>query len=196
MTAQADLELTGSQRATIDSLLHGEEPIRPPNWLARQAAINYETERAWAETDPEGFWADKARLIEWIQPWNEVLRFDPPRHEWFLGGMLNATVSAIDRHVHSERRNKAAIIWVGEDGDEQTYTYNRLYREVNRFANALKDLGVAKGDRIILYMPLVPEGIISMLACARLGAIHCVVYAGMGTQALKAEPRLLSDRRP
>jgi acetyl-CoA synthetase len=182
----SDIGLTGAQKATIDSLLHGEEAIRPPNWLARLAAINYETERAWAETDPEGFWGDKARAIEWMQPWQRVLELDPPRHEWFLGGVLNATVSAIDRHVHSERRNKAALIWVGEDGDEQTYTYNRLYREVNRFANALKGLGVKKGDRVILYMPLVPEGIISMLACARLGAIHSVVYAGMGTQALKA----------
>ncbi len=182
--ANTDLELTGSQKATIDSLLHGEEPIRPPNWLARQAAINYETERA--ETDPHGFWDEKAREIEWMEPWHEVLVFDPPRHEWFLGGRLNATVSLLDRHVHSERRNKAAIIWVGEDGDEQTYTYNRLYREVNRFANALKGLGVSKGDRVILYMPLTPEGIISMLACARLGAIHSVVYAGMGNQALKA----------
>jgi acetyl-CoA synthetase len=95
-------------------------------------------------------------------------------------------VNCVDRHVHSDRRNKAALIWVGEDGEERTYTYNRLYREMNRFANVLKRFGVQKGDRVILYMPLVPEGIITMLACARIGAIHSVVYAGMGTQALKA----------
>ncbi|MCE1230159.1 MAG: acetate--CoA ligase, partial [Firmicutes bacterium] len=99
---------------------------------------------------------------------------------------LNATVSCIDRHVYSDRRNKAALIWVGEDGEERTYTYNRLYREMNRFANTLKRLGVKKGDRVILYMPLTPEGVIAMLACARIGAIHSVVYAGMGVQALKA----------
>src|SRR5436305_10769003 len=104
-----------------------------------------------------------------MEPWREVMVFDPPRHEWFVGGKLNATVITLDRHVHGERRNKAALIWVGEDCDEQTYTYNRLYREVNRFANALKRLGVGKGDRVVLYMPLVPEGIITTLACARVG---------------------------
>ncbi|HKV09936.1 MAG TPA: acetate--CoA ligase [Thermoanaerobaculia bacterium] len=181
-----DLELTGAQKATIDFLLKGEAPIRPPVWLVRDAAVDDEVERARAEADLEAFWAEKAGLVQWASPWREVLRFDPPKHEWFVGGTLNATVSTLDRHVHSDRRNKAALIWVGEDGDEQTYTYNRLYREVNRFANALKRLGVGKGDRVVLYMPLVPEGIITMLACARIGAIHSVVYAGMGTQALKA----------
>jgi acetyl-CoA synthetase len=180
-----DLDLTGAQRATLSSLLKGEEPIQPPEWLTLEAAVNDEIERARALDDPESFWAEKARAVEWMEPWREVMVFDPPRHEWFVGGKLNATVSALDRHVHGERRNKAALIWVGEDGDEQTYTYNRLYREVNRFANALKRLGVGKGDRVVLYMPLVPEGIITMLACARIGAIHSVVYAGMGTQALK-----------
>jgi len=180
-----ELELTGAQRATLSSLLKGEEPIQPPDWLAREAAIDDEAERERAAADPEGFWAEKARAVEWMEPWNQVLSFAPPHHQWFVGGRLNATVSLLDRHVHSERRNKAALIWVGEDGDEQTYTYNRLYREVNRFANALKRLGVGKGDRVVLYMPLVPEGIITMLACARIGAIHSVVYAGMGTQALK-----------
>ena len=180
------IELTGAQKATIDSLLHGEAPIPPPAWLREQAAMDDAAERVWASSDPEGFWAAKAADVEWMEPWKDVLLFEPPRHEWFVGGRLNATVSTIDRHVYSNRRNKAALIWVGEDGEEHTYTYNRLYREVNRFANALKRLGVQKGDRVILYMPLVPEGIITMLACARLGAIHSVVYAGMGTQALKA----------
>jgi len=182
----ADVELTGAQKATIDSLLHGEAPIAPPDWLRRQASIDDEAERRWAASDPEAFWAAKAADVEWMEPWQEVLRFEPPHHEWFAGGTLNATASTLDRHVYSDRRNKAALIWVGEDGEEHTYTYNRLYREVNRFANALKRLGVGKGDRVIVYMPLTPEGIITMLACARIGAIHSVVYAGMGTQALKA----------
>jgi acetyl-CoA synthetase len=181
-----DFALTGHQQATIDALLTGEKPIPAPAWLAREAAIDDRAERERAAADPSGFWAEKAGLVEWAEPFSEVLRFTPPRHEWFLGGKLNATVSLLDRHVHGERRNKAALIWVGENGDEHTYTYNRLYREVNRFANALKRLGVATGDRVVLYMPLVPEGVITMLACARLGAIHSVVYAGMGTQALKA----------
>jgi acetyl-CoA synthetase len=188
MTTQRGPEdgLNASHQATIQALLKGEEPIHAPEWLARAVAVNYESERARAEADAAAFWAEKAAALDWAEPWREVLKFDPPHHEWFVGGRLNASVNAIDRHVHGERRNKAALIWVGEDGDEQTYTYNRLYREVNRFANALRRLGASKGDRVILYMPLVPEGIISMLACARLGAIHSVVYAGMGTQALKA----------
>jgi acetyl-CoA synthetase len=160
--------------------------IQPPGWLAEACTVDYRAECAKAAGDAEYFWAEKARAIDWAEPFEDVLKFDPPTHQWFLGGKLNATINCIDRHVHSERRNKAALIWVGEDGREQTYTYNRLYREVNRFANALRRMGVSAGDRVILYMPLVPEGIISMLACARIGAIHSVVYAGMGVQALKA----------
>ena len=182
-----DLALSESQQAAIRKLARDETVIRPPIRLAREAYLaNDAVERAHAESDPESFWAERAADVEWIEPWTEVLRCDPPRHEWFVGGKLNVTVSCIDRHVYGDRRNKAALIWVGENGEEHAYTYNRLYREVNRFANALKRLGVVKGDRVILYMPLVPEGIITMLACARIGAIHSVVYAGMGTQALRA----------
>jgi acetyl-CoA synthetase len=181
-----ELELTGAQRTTIDSLLKGEVAIPAPEWMAQEAAVDDDLERRRAAADPSAFWAEKAQGIKWFEPWEKVLVFEPPHHQWFVGGKLNATVSLLDRHVHGERRNKAAILWVGEDGEEHTYTYNRLYREVNRFANALKRLGVKKGDRVVLYMPLTPEGIISMLACARLGAIHSVVYAGMGTQALKS----------
>ncbi|HYG66346.1 MAG TPA: AMP-binding protein, partial [Anaeromyxobacteraceae bacterium] len=183
----AEPELTEAQRAAIDALSRDERVIHAPVWLAQQAQIpNDAIERAHAERDPEGFWREKAKLVEWMKPFERVLRFEPPRHYWFEGGKLNATVSCVDRHTYGDRRLKAALIWVGEDGDEQTYTYNRLYREMNRFANALKRLGVKKGDRVILYMPLTPEGIVSMLACARIGAIHSVVFAGMGTQALRS----------
>ena len=136
-------------------------------------------------TMQDSFWREQANLVDWIEPFTEVSRIALPDHAWFLGGTLNACVNCIDRHVHTTRRLKAALIWVGEDGDEQTYTYGRLYREVGRFGNALRKLGVVKGDRVVIYMPLVPEGIIAMLACARIGAIHSVVFAGMGTQALK-----------
>jgi acetyl-CoA synthetase len=182
-----DADLTEAQRAAIDALSRDERVIAAPVWLAQQATVaNDVVERAFAEKDPEGFWRDKARLVEWMKPFDRVLRFEPPRHAWFEGGKLNATVSCVDRHVYGDRRLKAALIWVGEDGDEHTYTYNRLYREMNRFANALKRLGVKKGDRVIIYMPLTPEGIVTMLACARIGAIHSVVFAGMGTQALRS----------
>jgi acetyl-CoA synthetase len=181
------LDLTEAQRAAIRALGKDEQKILAPVWLAQRAHVpNDAIERQFAAQDPEGFWRDKAKLVDWMKPFDEVLRFDPPKHEWFVGGKLNATVNCIDRHVFGERRLKAALIWVGEDGEEHTYTYNRLYREVNRFANALKKLGVKKGDRVVIYMPLCPEGIISMLASARIGAIHSVVFAGMGTQALRS----------
>jgi len=185
--ADRAVELTGSQQATIRALLHDEAPIPAPTWLARQAAIpNDAVERDHAHADPAGFWAEKAAAIDWIEPWTDVVQVDGPDHRWFIGGKLNATVNAVDRHAHSDRRNKAAVIWLGEDGEEHTYTYARLYREVNRLANALRRLGVGRGDRVIIYMPLVPEGIVTMLACARIGAIHSVVYAGIGTQALRS----------
>jgi acetyl-CoA synthetase len=183
----ATLALSESQQAAVEKLARDEVVIRPSIRLAREAVMaNDAVERAHAEADPEAFWAERSEAVEWSEPWREVLRFDPPHHEWFVGGKLNASVNCLDRHVHGERRNKAALLWIGEDGEEHAYTYSRLYREVNRFANALKRLGVAKGDRVIVYMPLVPEGIITMLACARIGAIHSVVYAGMGTQALRS----------
>jgi acetyl-CoA synthetase len=181
----SDIQLTESQQAAISALMHDEGVIPPPLSLARSAYLrNDAVERDRAEKDPDGFWAEQAALVDWIEPWTEVSRFDPPDHAWFLGGRLNAAANCLDRHVHGNRRNQAALIWIGEDGEEHTYTYARLYREVNRFANALKRLGVGKGDRVVVYMPLVPEGIITMLACARIGAVHSVVYAGMGTQAL------------
>ncbi len=180
-------DLTQAQRAATTALSNDARRIQAPVWLAQQAHLpNDVTERQHAAQDPDGFWREKAKLLDWMKPFELVSRFAPPRHEWFVGGKLNATANCIDRHTLGDRRLKAALIWVGEDGEEHTYTYNRLYREVNRFANALKKLGVQKGDRVVVYMPLVPEGIISMLACARIGAIHAVVLAGMGAQALRA----------
>ncbi len=181
-----ELEISRQQRASIEALQQGEAPIPAPEWLRRQAAIDDVAERARAAADPAAFWADKAALIEWREPFTETFRFTPPHHQWFLGGKLNATVSLLDRHVRGPRRTKAALIWLGENGEERVYTYDALYRSVNRLANALKRLGVGSGDRVVIYMPLTPEGVASMLACARLGAIHSVVYAGMGAQALRA----------
>ena len=180
-----DLQLTESQQAAISALMRDEGAIAPPLHLARAAYLrNDAVERDRATRDPDGFWAEQAAAVDWISPWEQVSDIRPPEHAWFLGGRLNASANCLDRHVHGERRNTAALIWIGEDGEEHTYTYARLYREVNRFANALRRLGVGKGDRVVVYMPLVPEGIITMLACARIGAVHSVVYAGMGTQAL------------
>ena len=134
--------------------------------------------------DPEDFWGEYAKRFVWTRPWNKVLEWDGVHHQWFVGGKTNITLSALDRHAHSERRNRAAFIWLGEDGTERIVTYGQLHRTVCRFANGLKSLGVRKGDRVVIYMPLTIEGAVAMLACARIGAIHSVVYAGLGHTAL------------
>jgi acetyl-CoA synthetase len=187
MSKDATIELNATQQAAIEKLARDEVVIKPPIWLAREAYLpNDQIDRDYALAHPDEFWAERAKAIDWVEPFKKVCEFEAPSHSWFVGGKLNATYNCLDRHVYSDRRNKAALLWVGENGEEHAYTYNRLYREVNRFANALRRLGVVKGDRIIIYMPLVPEGIITMLACARIGAIHSVVFAGMGTAALQA----------
>jgi acetyl-CoA synthetase len=138
-----------------------------------------------AAKDPEGFWAEQAKNLDWFKPWDRVLEWDAPWAKWFVGGKLNVTYNCVDRHAHSTRRNKAAIIWEGEPGDSRVLTFGMLEREVNRFANALKSLGVVKGDRIALYMGMVPELAIAMLACAKIGAAHSVVFGGFSAEALR-----------
>lgn len=137
-----------------------------------------------AMADQERFWADSARSLSWIKYWDKTLDWNPPFARWFTGGLINASINCLDRHVNSETRNKAAIIWEGEDGQSRTVTYFELFRQVCKFSNVLKGCGVSKGDRVTLYMPLVPELAIAMLACARIGAIHSVVFSGFSSQAL------------
>lgn len=137
-----------------------------------------------ALSDPEKFWAEQARGLDWHRQWDRVLDWNPPFARWFSGGLLNASVNCLDRHVATETKNKAAIIWESESGESRTLTYFQLYRHVNRFANALKSLGVQKGDRVTIYMPMVPELPVAMLACARIGATHSVVFSGFSSQAL------------
>ncbi|ARM74852.1 acetate--CoA ligase [Acidianus manzaensis] len=135
--------------------------------------------------DPAKFWGDLAQdLITWFEPWKETFKQEDPLTKWFIGGKLNASYNAADRHLNSSRKFKAAIIWESERGERKIITYQDLFYEVNRWANALKQLGVQKGDRVVIYMPLTPEGIFAKLACARIGAIHSVVFAGFGSQAL------------
>ncbi len=138
-----------------------------------------------ARKDPEAFWARAASELEWSKPWRKTLEWNPPFAKWFVGGKLNVASNCLDRHLKGPRRQKAAIIWEGEPGDVRTLTYQELHREVCRFANALKALGVSAGDRVALYMPMVPETAVAMLACARLGAPHSVVFAGFSAEALR-----------
>jgi acetyl-CoA synthetase len=134
--------------------------------------------------DPEAFWADEARKLEWFRPWDSVLEWEPPFARWFAGGQLNASYLCVDRHVRSWRKSKVAIYWEGEPGDSRVLSYSTLYREVNRYASVLKRLGIGKGDAVALYLPMVPELPIFMLACARIGAVHTVVFSGFSAQAL------------
>ncbi len=151
------------------------------NALMKDAKAEYERWKA----NPDDFWAEEAEKFHWTKKWDTVSKFDGVNHGWFIGGQTNITLNALDRHVNSDRRNVAAFIWLGEDGTEKIVTYDQLLRSVNRFANGLKSLGVSKGDRVVIYMPLTIEGVISMLACARIGAIHSVVYAGLGHASLR-----------
>ena len=171
--------------AEIADLLQEDRTFPPPESFRAQAHVRDESVYARAERDPEGFWAAFASELEWFTPWTQVLDWKPPHAKWFVGGTLNASVNCVDRHARGARRNKAAIIWEGEPGDRRTLTYFDLYRQVSQFANVLKSLGVKRGDRVALYLPLIPELAIAMLACARIGAIHSVVFGGFSAESLR-----------
>ena len=174
------------QQGHIDHLLQESGEIHPPRNLVEQANLkDYDGVYQRSINDPEGFWGEVASELEWFSPWDKVMQWDYPDFKWFLNGKCNITYNALDRHLTGVRKNKAALIWLGEDGSERVYTYATLAQQVNRLANGLKSLGVSKGDRVVIYMPLTPEGAISMLACARIGAIHSVVYAGFSVGSLR-----------
>ena len=169
----------------IDVLLHENRRFPPRSDFTGQAhAANDEMYKR-AAADPEAFWAEQARSLHWFSPWTSVLEWEPPRAKWFAGGTLNVAYNCVDRHINSARRNKAAIIFEGEPGDRRTLTYWDLYVEVRKFANVLKSLGVQRGDRVGIYLPLIPEAAVAMLACARIGAIHSVVFGGFAPESLR-----------
>jgi len=169
----------------FDDLLREDRTFPPPPAFASHALVRDTTIYDEAERDPEAFWARFAGELEWSGPWQKILDWQPPHAKWFVGGKINASVNCVDRHVRGPRRNKAAIIWEGEPGDRRTLTYFDLYRDVQAFANVLKTLGVRKGDRVAIYLPLVPELAIAMLACARIGAVHSVVFGGFSAESLR-----------
>ncbi len=174
-----------SQADGFDALLQEDRVFEPPAEFAAQANANDPGIYEEADRDHEGFWAKFAGELEWSRPWDTVCEWTPPTVKWFLGGKINASVNCVDRHVRTARRNKAALIWEGEPGDRRTLTYWDLYQDVNRFANALRDLGVEKGDRVAVYLPMTPELPITLLACARIGAVHSVVFAGFSAESLR-----------
>ena len=154
----------------IDVLLTETRSFPPPAEFRTRAHVNSEAFAEEAARDPEAYWAKMAGAIDWISPWKTVLEWTPPHAKWFLGGKLNVSANCVDRHVRGATRNKAALIWEGEPGDQRTLTYWDLYREVQKFANVLRQLGVERGDRVGIYLPLIPEVAIAMLACTRIGA--------------------------
>ncbi|MBU6365751.1 MAG: acetate--CoA ligase [Gemmatimonadetes bacterium] len=169
----------------LDVLLQEHRTFPPPAGFRERARVADPALLARAAEDPEGFWAGEAAALQWDAPWDTVLRWTPPHARWFEGGRLNAAVNCVDRHLDGPRRNKAALIWEGEPGDRRTLTYWDLYREVNVAASMLRHLGVRRGDRVAIYMPLVPEAVVAMLACARIGAVHTVVFGGFSPESLR-----------
>ncbi len=175
---------------TIVSVGGRAKKYPPPKDFRRKAHINsfreYKQLYRRSVKDPEGFWAERAENLVWNKKWSRVLQYDleEAKIRWFEGGKINASVNCLDRHVETWRRNKTALIWVGEQGEERIYTYQLLQRDVCKFANVLKGFGVKKGDRVAFYLPMVPELPIAMLACARIGAVHSVVFGGFSAESL------------
>jgi acetyl-CoA synthetase len=168
---------------TIESSLKEKLVLNPPEEFVKSANISDPDIYRRAEEDPEGFWEELARNLDWFGEWDKVLEWDPPHSKWFINGKLNASYNCLDRHL-AARKDKPAIMWEGEDGSEKTYTYGELFEETCRFANVLKKTGVKKGDIVTIYLPMIPEAIVAMLACARIGAPHSVVFAGFSYEAL------------
>ena len=166
----------------IDALLHENRKFTPSADFRRNAHVS---DHALYNQSPEAFWESEANKLEWFEKWNTVCDWKPPHAKWFIGGKLNISVNCVDRHIKTHRRNKAALIWEGEPGDRRTLTYWDLYVEVQKFANVLKRLGVGRGDRVAVYMPMIPEVVIAMLACTRIGAIHSVVFGGFSPESLR-----------
>ena len=172
------------QHREIDILLDEKRTFPPAAGFAAAAHVGDRGPYDEAARDREGYWEAWARRLDWFEPWSRVLEWEPPFSRWFVGGVLNAAHNCLDRHLEA-RGSATALMWEGEPGDRRTYTYRELQEEVCRFANALKGLGVGKGDRVAIYLPMVPEAAIAMLACARIGAAHSVVFGGFSPQSLR-----------
>lgn len=177
-----------SSSESITSILKETRSFAPSKEFSANALIQskeeYEKLYQQADTDPEGYWAEQAESLAWFQKWNKVLEWQEPHAKWFVGGKINACYNCIDRHVLGPRKNKAAIIWEGEPGDSRVLRYQDLHREVCKFANVLKGQGIKPGDRVTIYMPMIPELAIAMLACARIGATHSIVFGGFSSEAV------------
>jgi len=185
-----------SDPLVFDDLLHEEREFAPSRHFATGAVANNPAIRNRAAADYLAYWESEARELDWFTPWDKAMDWQPPHAKWFVGGKINLAYNCLDRHLKTWRRNKAALIWEGENFERRTLTYLQLHREVCKFANALRKLGIDKGDRVAIYMPMVIEAAVAMLACARIGAIHSVVFGGFSPESLSdrindAEAKLL-----
>src|SRR5438045_143168 len=168
----------------IDALLQEHREFPPSDEFRKQANISDAAVYSKTAQDREGFWSDWAEQLDWQKKWDKVLDWNPPYAKWFVGGTLNASYNCLDRHL-ATRGDKTAIIWEGEPGEIRRFTYRELHAEVSKFANVLKSLSVVTGDRVAIYVPLIPEAVVAMLACARIGAVHSVVFGGFSAEALR-----------
>src|SRR3954468_20849140 len=173
----------------IESHLVEKRVFKPPPGFSSKARIKSlaQYRRMYRESirQPAKFWTREAKELVWRTQWKKVVEWKPPFAKWFVGGKLNVSENCLDRHLAGPRRNKAAIIWEGEPGDKRTLTYQQLHREVCRFANVLKRNNIKKGDRVIIYLPNIPETAVAMLACARIGAVHSVVFGGFSADSIR-----------
>jgi acetyl-CoA synthetase len=169
---------------TIEALLQERRTFEPPDDFASQANATDPSIYDDAERDPDAWWESQAERLDWFEPWSEVFHWDPPHHKWFLGGKINASYNCLDRHLE-RNGDRVAYHWIGEPGETRSITYKELHEEVCRLANVLKDLGVGKGDPVAIYLPMIPELPAAMLACARIGAPHSVVFGGFSADSLR-----------
>ncbi|MCG6957798.1 MAG: acetate--CoA ligase [Gemmatimonadetes bacterium] len=172
------------ETGALSALLTEDRRFPPPEDFAANAVVSDPGIYERARSDREAYWEEWARELDWFEPWHTVLEWKPPFAKWFLGGKINVSHNCLDRHLNGPRRDKIALLWEGEPGDTRSYTYAELHLEVAKFANALKALGVGKGDRVTIYLPMIPEAAVAMLACARIGAIHSVVFGGFSPESL------------
>ena len=173
-----------SDAGELDALLHEDRRFPPPGAFTGQANCNDPEIYDRAAGDPEAYWSGWASELDWFEPWHTVLDWKPPHAKWFVGGKINVAHNCLDRHVEAGRGDRTALIWEGEPGDTRTFSYAELHREVSQFSNALRGLGVEKGDRVTIYLPMIPEAAVAMLACTRIGAIHSVVFGGFSPDSL------------
>ena len=178
-------EVPSPVEATIEDYFTEDRVFAPTEAFAGQAVITDAGVYDRAESDWRGYWAEQAGALDWFRAWDTVLEWDPPFARWFEGGTLNVSYNCLDRHIAAGRGDKVAFHWEGEPGDTRTITYRDLLGEVCRFANVLRGLGVGRGDRVAIYMPMIPELPVAMLACTRIGAVHSVVFGGFSSDALR-----------